>query len=198
MPKRALVFCGDQYHPAEPMLRALESAGQGEFVFEPAPDGPLAAMDPGYDLIVLAKLNASSETDRTPWATPESEAFISDAVEQGTGLLVIHAGSAGYPPEGLLRKATGGAFLHHPEPLDVTLESSDGTSFTVHDEHYFADTDPDVTIFLHSRSEHGTQPAGWTKTHGQGKVYVLTPGHFAAVHDHPAFQQLLAKGLNDV
>jgi len=51
-------------------------------------------------------------------------------------------------------------------------------------------------VFLHTRSRHGVQPAGWTRAEGLGRVGVLTPGHNLEVWLHPGFQKLLQNGLN--
>ena len=51
--------------------------------------------------------------------------------------------------------------------------------------------DPDVDLFLHTASEHGIQPGGWTRTHGKGRVCVLTPGHNLPIWLHPSYQRLL-------
>jgi type 1 glutamine amidotransferase len=65
------------------------------------------------------------------------------------------------------------------------------------DEHYFmAMNDSRADIFLQSHSEHGVQPAGWTRTHGAGRVCVLTPGHSEEVWLHPSFQKLLSNALH--
>ncbi len=67
--------------------------------------------------------------------------------------------------------------------------------FTVHDEHYIMETDEGSDVFLESRSEHGVQPAGWTKEVGKGKVCVITPGHFAGVWADPGFQEVVSRSL---
>jgi type 1 glutamine amidotransferase len=50
-------------------------------------------------------------------------------------------------------------------------------------------------VFMTTSSEHGTQPAGWTRTEGEGRVCVLSPGHNAEVWLHPSFQALLRSAL---
>jgi type 1 glutamine amidotransferase len=68
--------------------------------------------------------------------------------------------------------------------------------FTIHDEHYeMIMDDRAVDVFLHTRSAHGVQPAGWTRREGAGKVCVLTPGHFPEVWLHDGMQQLLTNAL---
>jgi trehalose utilization protein len=69
--------------------------------------------------------------------------------------------------------------------------------FTATDEHYFIDMAAGpADVFLTGASRHGTLPAGWARTEGQGRVCVLTPGHNLDVWLDPNFQRLLANGLN--
>jgi uncharacterized protein len=68
--------------------------------------------------------------------------------------------------------------------------------FALKDEHYHMAFDAsDADLFLISRSEHGMQPAGWTRTEGRGRVCVLTPGHNLEVWLHPSYQTLLQSAL---
>ena len=46
-----------------------------------------------------------------------------------------------------------------------------------------------------TQSEHGTQPGGWTRSEGRGKVCVLSPGHKVEVWLHPSYQALLKNAL---
>ena len=97
----------------------------------------------------------------------------------------------------------GGLFVQHPPQCLVTVEPEVGhalttgsSAFTLKDEHYFMDmSEEPVDLFLSTTSEHGTQPAGWTRLEGQGRIWVLTPGHNLEVWLHPAFQALLLNGL---
>ena len=52
-----------------------------------------------------------------------------------------------------------------------------------------------VDVFLTTKSEYGSQPAGWTRTEGAGRVCVLTPGHSLEVWKHPSYQALLQNAL---
>jgi len=49
--------------------------------------------------------------------------------------------------------------------------------------------------FLTTKSEHGTQPGGWRRSQGAGRVSVLTPGHYVETWLHPSFQALLVNVL---
>lgn len=202
-PKRVLVLAGDPYHPAEDVIRGLQSAGGNEFAFELAPDGPLDGLDNSISAVVLAKMNVISPTDSSLWTREESDLAMRGFVSSGKGLLVIHAGSAGYNEAPILRALTGGAFLHHPEPCDVTILPTmvqtvgQGVGqFTIFDEHYFVEVDPEAEVFLTATSSHGVQPAGWTLGVGEGRVCMIAPGHFAAIWMHTEFQKLMRNSLH--
>lgn len=70
------------------------------------------------------------------------------------------------------------------------------TPFTVFDEHYqMALDDQEVDVFLTTTSEHGTQPGGWTRTEGTGRVCMICPGHNVEVWLEPSFQTVLLNAL---
>ncbi|HEX2911106.1 MAG TPA: hypothetical protein VH186_09885 [Chloroflexia bacterium] len=50
-------------------------------------------------------------------------------------------------------------------------------------------------MLILTNSEHGTQPDGWTRLEGQGRVYLLTPGHNLAVWQHSDYQALIQHAL---
>lgn len=207
-PTRILVFCDDLYHPAATVRAGLAPlTARGEFVFAWIENS--AGWDPGqlrdYPAVLLAKSNVCSATDKTPWLAGPTEGALRDYVRAGGGLLAVHSGTASYKDVAPVRAVLGGVFLSHPPQCEVTLESCAGHSLTagiagsctVVDEHYqMALDDAQANVFLHSRSVHGVQPAGWTRTEGRGHVCVLTPGHNLAVWLHPSFQRLLTNALD--
>jgi type 1 glutamine amidotransferase len=196
MSSRALVFSGDQYHPADDVIAGLSDSG---FEFALAPDGPITSLDENIDLILIAKMNVNSPQDSTPWADEAASDLVESFVRSGKGLLVVHAGTVGY--QGKIRSMSGGTFIHHPHACEVTYAPSEHPltlnvpEFAVHDEHYFVDFDGQANVFLTSTSASGKQPAGWCKNHGAGRTCTLTPGHFSAVWQDPTFHQLLGNAL---
>jgi type 1 glutamine amidotransferase len=113
------------------------------------------------------------------------------------------SGLAGYDQLMVLRGLMGGVFIRHPPQCPVTVEpraghalAAGGATFTVADEHYFIDLDDDqADVFLTTASEHGTQPGGWTRTEGAGRVCVLTPGHNVEVWLDPSYQVIIQNAL---
>ena len=170
-----------------------------------------------YDVVILSKSNNVSSTDESPWMTEAVEQAFVDYVRQGKGLLAIHSGTAGYKQARAMRALLGGVFDHHPEQCAVTVgavepstpgpfphkggrggREEDGSrqAFTCKDEHYFMEMEgSDANVFLKASSQHGEQPAGWTRQEGSGRVCVLTPGHNVEVWLEPTFQSLLRAAI---
>lgn len=204
MKLRTLVLCDDAWHPAEVVQRGLNALADSRFDFEFVSHGsqwsPLLMEK--FSLVIVAKANHISASDQRPWLTQETQSAFRDFVRIGGGLLLIHGGTC-YQDLPELRGVTGGAFHRHPDQCPVTIEPKAGhpltagvKSFTERDEHYIMALDTtDTDVFLHSRSEHGEQPAGWTRTESSGRVCVLTPGHNLEVWQHPSFQKLLLNAL---
>lgn len=202
---RTLVLCGDPFHSGAMVRRGLEPLAKHGFEFEWLEDGTAITLPRlnEFPLVVLAKSNAVSQKDKRAWLTDDAQGIFRRHVRSGNGLVVIHSGTAGYQHLPEMRQTIGGAFVRHPKPCAVTLEPKAGfplakgvEPFIVSDEHYFVEADAAaVEVFLISRSEHGIQPAGWTRTENGGRVGVLTPGHSAEVWRHPSFQKLLLNAL---
>ena len=200
-----LVLCDDRSHPAGVPRGGLEALGDPSFHYDfvESAAGWSAARMGAYQLVVLTKSNNVSATDETPWVTEEVQRAFVDHVRKGGGLLAVHSGLAGYRETPLLRGLLGGVFTHHPPQCAVTIEPREGhplaagvVPFTVVDEHYFMELDdPQADLLMTTTSEHGAQPGGWTRSEGQGRVCVLTPGHNIPVWLHPSFQALLRNAL---
>ena len=202
---RTLVICDDYYHPARVARAGLAPLEDRGFTFdwiEHAGEWSAERMR-AYPAVIFAKMNHVSAADQQPWVTEEVQDVFVDYVQQGNGLLVIHSGSAGYENMPALRGLMGGVFTQHPPQCPVTVEPRAGhhlvsgsASFTVKDEHYFMELDDrEADVFLTTVSEHGTQPGGWTRTAGAGRVCMLTPGHNVEVWLHPSYQAVVENSL---
>ena len=156
-----------------------------------------------YPLVILAKTNNVSSTNRSGWMTDAIQAAFVDYVQRGNGLLAIHSGTAGWSEMPAFRRLLGGVFDHHPPKCRVTVEPQAGhpltagcKAFTLRDEHFFMTLDDaQADVFLVTKLEHGTQPGSWRRSQGAGRVGVLTPGHYVEVWLHPSFQALLLNVL---
>jgi type 1 glutamine amidotransferase len=201
---RILVLCDDRWHPASTPRRGLAPlAGEFTFDFIENAEAWSAGRMADYPLVILTKSDDTTATDHRPWMTGEAQQAFHDYVHAGNGLLVIHSGSASYADKPVLRGLLGGVFTHHPPQCPVTIVPQPGhpltagsETFTIKDEHYFMDLDdPQADVFLTTTSEHGTQPGGWTRREGAGRVCMLTPGHNVEVWLHPSYQTLMRNAL---
>jgi len=199
---QVLVICDDYYHPAEVVRAGLALMPEHTYdIIEDARDWSAERMA-GYPVVLLAKSDAVSASDRTPWVTPEVEQAFVDYVRSGKGLLAVHSGTV-YKERPMMRALLGGVFDQHPKQCPVTVQPVAGhpltrgvQPYTVTDEHYhMLMDDPAVDLFLTTVSEHGTQPGGWTRAEGTGRVCVLTPGHTVEAFTQPGFLQLLRNAL---
>lgn len=202
---QTLVLCDDRWHPARVPREGLSGLKEKGFAFdwiEDARDWSAKRMA-AYPLVILTKSNHISSADWSGWMTDDVQSAFADYVRRGNGLLAIHSGTADYQEMTVLRSLLGGVFTHHPEQCAVNMEpqtdhplTTDIPPFTLKDEHYFmAMYDPQVDVFMTTRSKHGQQPAGWRRTEGTGRVAVLTPGHNLEVWLHPSYQALLLNAL---
>jgi len=204
MKKRVLVFCDDAWHSADSVRHGLTALPGApiQFDFVTVGDRWSSTVLKDYSVVVVAKANHVCATDDSPWLTKDTQSVFRNFVRSGGGLFLIHSGVC-YRELPEMRAVTGGAFLSHPDPCPVTVKPKRGnplcagvTTFTVQDEHYFMALDVnDADIFLHAHSQHGSQPAGWIRTEGEGRVCVLTPGHNPEVWAHQEYQTLLRNGF---
>jgi len=202
---KTLVLCGDYWHPAKIARQGLGALNGIECTFDYLEDPRDLSPEfmTTYRLVILAKSDNVSSTDRTGWMTDDMQAAFADYVRSGNGLLAIHSGTAEYEQKPILRSLLGGVFTRHPEQCPVAVTPHMGhplcegvVPFILKDEHYFmAMDDPEVDLFVTSTSAHGEQPGAWRRVEGSGRVAVLTPGHNLEVWLHPSFQALLINCL---
>jgi len=199
------VLCDDRWHPAQVVRKGLSGLEDTGFEFDwienanQWSDERMAA----YPAVILSKSNNISSADESPWMTEIVQQAFLKYVKRGNGLLAIHSGTAGYEQTAVLRALLGGVFREHPDQCPVTVEpvadhplTGGSESFTLVDEHYQMDLDDrQADVFLKTRSVHGTQPGGWRRHEGEGRVCVLTPGHNLEVWQHPSYQRLMLNVL---
>ena len=203
---KILVLTGDAWHPSNISRSSFEKLDDSGFQFEwkECIDEELAERIFDYSLVIIAKANHVSETDKQPWLTEKTEKVLEDYVHKGNGLLVVHSGLAEYDQNKTLRGLMGGVFVEHPDQCPVTYVPKENHPLTegsapynLIDEHYFVELDDDdIDVFVVSESEYGSQPGSWTRTQGDGRVCVLTQSHNEEGLVHPSFQALLLNSLN--
>ena len=204
---KILIICDDFYHHGEVIKEGL-SFLQDEFEITCAmdmseysfTDKPLS----GYDVVIIAKENLISKSNKNGWWTDDIEQQFESYVNSGGGLIFLHAGTVLCRHFPKLKSIAGCAFINHPEQCAVDFnitsnhEISDGAvNFTEKDEHYFIDfVAADADIFLESSSDNGTQPAGYARIHNNcGRVCVLTPGHNLTVFQNEEYKKIIRNAV---
>ena len=206
---KILIICDDIAHHGEIVAQGLDflSAEDGhdvtvamdmaEYCFEATPLS-------GYDVVIVAKSIPMSKHNETSWLTESIEQQFVDYADNGGGLIFLHAGAVLCKNSPPIKAISGCAFIQHPAQCSVDYCITaihpivDGvTDFTEQDEHYFIEFRAhDATIFLKSRSNHGIQPAGYTRIHnGKGRVCVLTPGHNLSVFRNAQYKKILSNSV---
>jgi type 1 glutamine amidotransferase len=129
-----------------------------------------------------------------------------DYIRAGGGFLAVHSGLAYRKDQcPAYCNLVGSAFITHPPRCTVNMTVTNPAhpvaagvpDFSLRDEHYAMEMlCDDVDVFLKSTSEKGgTQTAGYTRTLGNGRLCVLTPGHTLDVWEDPHFQTLFTQAL---
>ena len=211
--EKVLVLCDDQWHPAEVIEKGLPARKDERFEFDivkAAKDILTPERIAKYRLIINCKGNQVTSANNAPWFEPgvtevcpkEFEAY----VRAGGGFLAVHSGLA----YNLERNAeyvglVGSIFLGHPPRCAVDLKCVNPAhpilngigDFSIRDEHYNMEmTCEDADIFLQSVSEKGgTQPAGYTRELGEGRLCALTPGHTLDVWENESFMKLFTNAM---
>lgn len=221
---KILVLCDDVWHPAEVIQRGLSSFEKNMRItnqpFDYEFDFVMAAKDiltpefiQQYPLIICCKSNNVIAANSAPWfentVTEVMGKEFRDYVENGGGFLAIHSGNVFLGNGDGVEEYTdfvGNRFLSHPLRCEVLLKKikehpimeNVADSFWIRDEHYKIELlAKDADIFLSSSSkEGGIEPAGYTRTFGNGRLCVLTPGHTLSVWENPEFQKILNNAIN--
>lgn len=211
--EKVLVLCDDLWHPAEVIEKGLAARNDERFCFDvvkAAKDIITPEQIAKYRVIVCCKSNSVIAANTAPWfeegVTEVMPRDFEAYIKNGGGMVVVHSGLAysegGEPAYNAL---VGSAFVTHPPrcTVDVHVEKpehpvADGISdFTIRDEHYeLKMLCDDADIFMTSSSEKGgTQPAGYTREMGDGRLCALSPGHTLDVWENASFIRLLTNAM---
>ncbi|MBQ8653677.1 MAG: ThuA domain-containing protein [Clostridia bacterium] len=207
-----LVLCGDEWHPAEVVIRGLKGLEQEGFVFdfvEDAKDILTPEMLKRYDVIMNCKSDDLTNGNVRPWFDKGvTEVMPSDFeawVREGGGFLSVHAGAAFYEDDASGYKDFLGCwFIRHPPRCTVEVRMcaehpvmQGVEDFTIRDEHYqLGLCAQDLTMLCTTHSESGgDQVGGYVKEMGAGRVCMLAPGHILSVWEHPQYRKMLVNAL---
>lgn len=151
----------------------------------------LVRLDKKPDLIVNFTIGCGNP-DNNDHLRPEEQQVLLDSVQNGMGMLYVHAGLSVINPGSPMFEMSLGHFASHPkEHNPVQVKPLPGCNhpilqgvepFEANDEHYFCQVDMDhATPFLCSVSIAGTEIAGWCQELGRGRACSITPGHTTAM-----------------
>lgn len=147
---------------------------------------------------------------------PEHFKGLEAAIRRGTGFAGWHGGIADSFRKNVdYSFITGGQFISHPHGftdyrVDIVPEQSghpivDGIKhFDVHTEQYYIHYDPTNTVLATTTFEShpdypwiegAVMPAVWTRTWGDGKVFVCTVGHKLDDLETPEVRTIIERGL---
>ena len=205
---KILVICDDFYHHEEvikPGLAFLQDEHDVTYATDMSKYSLAEKPLSGYDIVIVAKDMHISKSNQESWLNKEVEKQFEDFANNKGGIIFLHAGAVLCKHSQIIKNISGCSFADHPEqcPVDHCITAvhpiiADASDFTEKDEHYFIDfIAKDADIFLKSRSNHGIQPAGYTRIHnGSGRVCVLTPGHNLSVFQNEQYKKIIKNAVN--
>jgi type 1 glutamine amidotransferase len=135
-------------------------------------------------------------------AADEIEAFRT-FVQDGGGVVALHSATASYKPTPAYFEILGGRFIGHGPVRRLTIRPArDGDptfggipAFTVTDELYLHELQPDIQVHFHADHHGRPTPVVWTKTVGTGRVCYVCPGHRSASMKNPAVRAIVQRGM---
>ncbi len=207
-----LVLCGDEWHPAEVVIRGLKGLEQYGFTFdfvEDAKDILTPDMLNNYPVIMNCKSDDLTNGNVHTWfdrgVTEVMPADFEAWVRAGGGFLSVHAGAAFHEDDTSgYKEFLGCWFIKHPPRCTVEVKlcaehpvTAGVKNFTIRDEHYelgMLAQDAQLLCTTHSASG-GEQVGGYVRQMGQGRICMLAPGHILSVWEHPEYQKMLVNAL---
>lgn len=217
-PLRVLYFtlsAGFKHEVIPESERILQQLGERSGQFEVTVSQDPALLDArtlaGYDVLMFYT------TGELP-ISRQQKADLLAFVEGGKGFVGVHSASDTFYDWPAYGRMLGGYFDKHPWHEDITVRVEDPTHpatrhlparFDIHDEIYqFKDWARDdvhmllsldtASVDLAARDVHrsdGDFALGWTRQHGEGRVFYTALGHRPEVWNDPRFQQMLVHAL---
>ena len=220
---RILLLCDDYWHPGEIPIKGVAPLKEQGFKFDIVTNADEfnPKMLDDYSAVILSKCDEVSKQDNTSWKTDSVQQAFVDYVENGGGLLAVHTGTVAGKHTEKLNRLLGCRFTYHPNSCPVTVQpikphpiTEDVEMFCETDEHYRLELlveDVDILIASYSppqgsESKYEEDPyyntrgwicsAGFVRSQGNGRVCVLTPGHFLEVWLNEQYQRTLCNALH--
>ena len=204
--KSVLILLGGMWHDFDGFANVMKPVFEAEGY----------QVDATYDLDVLRSLDRAGcdlvlmytclskhrqdHDDRGPEKmTGEQISGLRRWMQQGGGLLAVHAATVIGDSSPHLGRLFGGIFLSHPEPFSFTVTplahehpiTAGISAFEIYDEFYIQKYDPRVEIHMAAVYQDRLYPMVWSRSEAKGRVAVLAPGHFPAVWKDSTYQRLM-------
>lgn len=158
-----------------------------------------------FRAVVLLSCTTNPKDPASEWLVGDRRTAFRNFVEQGGGVLAIHAAADSHYNWPWYGKLIGGRFERHPSgtPRGTIRSIATGETRQRTDEwYYFNDFDPTskllVTLDPASIGERDVnpKPVSWTRTLGRGRVFYTAMGHTKESYSEPWFLQHIADGLD--
>lgn len=135
--------------------------------------------------------------------SPAALAVLEALLREGKGLLALHSASASFNQVRRYHEILGGQFVEHGpietfrvQPIWPAEEMFHGIpSFSVQDELYRHEYDPDNKIHFFTIVDREREPVVWTRQEGRGRVCYCALGHTTSSMRHPQVRQILQRSL---
>ena len=214
------------YEESTPILENfLKGAGHSVTITEDASVLADASGMGAYDALVF-NTRRENVPDFGDWELQASEQEgLKSYIKSGKGFVCIHIACSGPTGWRDYHEITGGGWItgssYHPPYSEMKVNVSNAShigaagvsDFMTNDELYMNCTFHEGNdVFLTADAEEGTwpwgsdraptfmpggtYPLGWTRSYGDGKVYVLLLGHDGRSFETPEFQQLVLNGVS--
>src|SRR5262245_20060672 len=214
------------YHESTPILGDfLRKAGHEVTISEDATPLAHAADMAEYDVLVFnTRREALPDLPDLTLSTAEQDG-LKNFIRSGKGFVCLHistcvpkawpvfhqitgggwiTGTSFHPPYGEFTvnvKASGHPLVHGVSDFQTTDELYMGLALGAGNDVFISadaaeGTHPWGPERLPKHMPGGTFPLGWTRTYGDGKVFVLLLGHDGRSFQSPAFQQLVLNGVD--
>ena len=219
---KVLLICDDYWHPGQTAIDGIEPLKQQGFEFDVMKNADNLYFETlkKYPVILMCKSDEIPQTGRQPWRTEAAQKTFAGYVENGGGLTAVHSALVNSETPGELDQLIGCRFLGHPDSCPVTVQcikphpvTEDVEQFCETDEHYrivITQSDADILAASYSppqgkddkhqedqffNTHAAIYPACYVRTHGKGRVCVISSGHFSAVWLNLQFQRLLSNAI---
>ena len=218
---KLLTICGGShpYEESTPVLEMfLKGAGHDVTVNWDADILSDAREMKQYDGLVFNTLRANETA-----LNENAQVGMKEFIRGGKGFVCIHISGCVPDTWPEYRDITGGGWVmgtsFHPPygQFTINVQNSDHpgiagiSDFVTNDELYMGiEYSDDNDVFMTADSEEGTYqwggkptympagtfPLGWTRTYGDGKVFVTLLGHNGLSFETPEFQKMVLNGIN--